>query len=68
MLGGASGWSVATTAGLGIHGGRKATAMAAEDGGRRRQQRLERKVVGSDSSRVMTNQEVLDGSGGSTII
>ncbi len=58
----------ATTARLGIRGGRKATAMATEDGRWQRQQRLERKVNRSDSSRVMTDQEVLGGGGGSTII
>jgi hypothetical protein len=58
----------ATTAGLGIHGRRKATATAMEDGRWQRQQQLERKVDRSDSSRVMTNQEVLGGGGSSTII
>ncbi len=62
------GWSAATTAGLGVRGGRKAAATAREGGGRRQQQRLERKVDGSDSSRVMTDQEVLGGGSGSTII
>ncbi len=67
-LGGETGWLVATTAGLGVRGGMKATVTVMEDSGWQWQQRLERKVDGSDSSRVMTDQEVLGGSGGSTII